>query len=102
MSKLLKLLNQLLQKRELITYPFSFLQKVAVEISSVTVTCSDEEKNALKEEQASLSSAEESLVSALDSVMADLEGKYAKKLGLLFIKECYSCNWDNSINCCSS
>merc|ERR1712198_240901 len=34
--------------------------KVAVEISSVTVTCSDEEKNALKEEQASLSSAEES------------------------------------------
>merc|ERR1719342_2041987 len=43
--------------------------KVAIEITTVTVTCSNEEKDALKEEQESLSSAEEQLESALDSVM---------------------------------
>ena len=57
-------------------YVFSiFVQTVATEIASVTVTCTDDEKESLKAQEKALDSAAEELNAALEATMADLAGK---------------------------
>ena len=52
-----------------------FVQTVATEIASVTVTCTDDEKASLKAQEKALDSAAEELNAALEATMADLAGK---------------------------
>ena len=53
-----------------------FVQTVATEIASVTVTCTDDEKASLKAQEKALDSAAEELNAALEATMADLAGKW--------------------------